>query len=217
MQIMQGEYEAESDPTLMLTRAWRMYRVPIILGSVSIIFIVFSLTILVKSTQTSTPITFSSEQTATVAGVRADGGALVVDVSGAVKAPGVYTLPPGSRVEDAVALAGGFSEEADMDRIAQTVNRAAKLSDGAKLYIPQQNDKTSHNISSTGFSNLSDYPNSVSVNTSSQQELEALDGIGPATAKKIISGRPYTSLEELVVKKAIGRALYDRLKSALTL
>lgn len=195
-----------------LAQFWKTYRVPIILGLVSIFFIIVSLTILIKSVQTNAPITFTSDE-ATVAGVMR-GRELVVDVSGGVAKPGVYSLAIGSRVEDAIAAAGGLSGQADNDRLAKVVNRAAKLSDGAKIYIPKVDDTM------TGPGPVSDTltsHNSVSINAASQSDLEALSGIGPATAKKIISGRPYRSLEELVAKKAMGQALFDKLKSQLTL
>ncbi len=201
-----------------LAQFWKTYRLPIILGLVSIFFIIVSLTILIKSVQTNTPITFTSDE-ATVAGVMRGGGLpagrqVVVDVSGGVVRPGVYTLALGSRVEDAIAAAGGLSGEADTVRLAKVVNRAAKLSDGAKIYIPIMGDRV------TGPGPVSDSltsHNSVSINAASQSELEALTGIGPAIAKKIISGRPYTDLSELVAKKAMGQALFDKLKGQLTL
>lgn len=197
------------------SEVWKAYRIPIILGSASILFIIVSLTILLKSIQTSTPITFSSDE-ATVAGVMRS-GEVVVDIAGAVVKPGVYSLPAGSRVEDAITAAGGLSAEADGDRLAKVVNRAAKLSDGAKLYISKKSDETSHNLNSPNFPNSPNLPNLVSINAASQSDLEALTGIGPATAKKIIGGRPYTSLEELVSKKAMGQALFEKLKGHLTL
>lgn len=192
------------------SEVWKNYRMPIILGLASVFFIIFSITLLIKSFQSTTPIKFSSDE-ATVAGVMR-GGEVVVDVSGGVINPGIYSLPPGSRVEDAIIAAGGLSGQADSDRLAKVVNRAAKLSDGAKLYIPKFNDIVRREQESS-----TNPLGTVSVNAASQQELESLPGIGPATATKIISGRPYTSLEELVAKKAIGQALYDKLKSQLTL
>lgn len=207
---MQGQ--GNDDLPTKLAQFWKAYRVPIILGVVSIFFIIVSLTILIKSVQTSTPITFTSDE-ATVAGVMR--GEVVVDVSGGVAKPGVYTLPSGSRVEEAIAAAGGLSGDVDNDRLAKVVNRAARLSDGAKIYIPTMtgwnpaSDETSYNIVA-GF-----HP--VSANAASQLELETLTGIGPATAKKIISGRPYTDLSELVAKKAMGQALFEKLRSQLTL
>ncbi|MEK7544272.1 MAG: ComEA family DNA-binding protein [Patescibacteria group bacterium] len=216
--------KGQEDIPIILARVWKIYHVPIILGSVSVLFIIVSLTILIKSVQTSAPITFSSDEEASMAGVM-QGSAMIVDIAGAVVRPGVYSLAAGSRVEDAIAAGGGLSAEVDVDRLAQVVNRAAKLSDGAKLYIPKTDDaQTSRNIL-TGRDPVTDQTshnivtglNPVSVNAASQSDLEALNGIGPATAKKIIDGRPYTTLEELVAKKAIGQALFDKLKAQLTL
>lgn len=195
-----------------LARVWQDYRVPIVIGAGSMFFVILSITLLIKSVQTNTPITFSSDQ-ATVAGAMR-GSEIIVDIAGGVKKPGVYHLPSDSRVEDAIIAAGGLSSDVDEDRLAKVVNRAAKLSDGAKFYIPKLGDTV------TGWNPAIEVDagfHPVSINTSSQQELEALPGIGPATAKKIISGRPYTSLEELVAKKAMGQTLYDKLKSQLTL
>jgi len=207
---MQGQ--GNDDLKTKLAQFWKTYRVPIILGVVSTFFIIVSLTILIKSVQTSTPITFSSDE-ASVAGVMR-GREVVVDIAGAVARPGVYNLPAGSRVEEAIATAGGLSAQVDDDRLAKVVNRAAKLSDGAKIYIPKMGDMVTRPgpVSDSLTSH-----NSVSINAASQSELEALSGIGPATAKKIISGRPYTSLEELVAKKAMGQSLFEKLKSQLTL
>lgn len=207
--------QGSDDLRAKLIHFWNAYRTPTILGLGSILFIIIALTILLKSVQTSTPITFSSEE-ATVAGA-IRGGELVVDIAGAVVNPGVYRLPAGSRVEDAIAAAGGLSADADGDRLSKVVNRAAKLSDGAKLYIPQKSDVTSGNVSTPNVPDSSDYPHLVSINAASQSELETLSGIGPVTATKIINGRPYTSLEELVTKKAVGQALFDKLKDQLTL
>ncbi|MBI3559682.1 helix-hairpin-helix domain-containing protein [Candidatus Gottesmanbacteria bacterium] len=216
--------QGNEDFSAKLAQFWNAYRTPVILGLVSILFIIISLTILLKSVQTSTPITFSSDEASVAGAMRGSdtvpaGRQVVVDVAGAVSRPGVYTVPAGSRVEDAIVAAGGLSADVDEGRLAKVVNRAAKLSDGAKLYIPKVGDtKTSQNIM-TGRDPANQMTGIilVSVNAASQQELEALSGIGPATAKKIIGGRPYQSLEELVGKKAMGGALFDKLKNQLTL
>lgn len=190
-----------------LARLWELYRVPIVLGAVSLACIVVSVVVLIRSIQSTVPITFSSDEASSAGAMRSR--EIVIDVSGALVNPGVYRLPAESRVEDAITAAGGLSDEADGERLAQAVNRAAKLSDGAKIYIPKTGDTVA------GLHPASD--NSVSINAASQSELEALPGIGPATAKKIIAGRPYTSLEELVSKKAMGQALFEKLKDQLTL
>lgn len=192
-----------------MREVWQVYRVPIILGSVSLLFIVLSIIIFIKSYQKTTPITFSSdEKQASMAGAQAIEAEIFVDVEGAVIHPGVYFLPIDSRVDDALILAGGFSSDADMKAISSSINRAAKLSDGAKLYIPREGDTE---ISPNSLSSL------ININLASQSELESLAGIGEVTAGKIISNRPYTRLEELVEKKAIGQSVFEKIKDQLAL
>lgn len=191
---------------------WRAYRAPILLGAGSIVCIAAAIVLLISSSLPTTPIEFSSETTATAAGAQTQ--EIWVDVAGAVVSPGVYRLSYGSRVENAIAAAGGLSSDADREAIARAVNRAAKLSDGAKLFIPKtggvQTGGTASKTRATATVG-------VSVNSASQSELETLSGIGPVTAKKIIDGRPYLTLEELVSKKALSQSLFDKLKDQITL
>lgn len=198
---------------------WQMYKVPIMLGSVSLFLIVLSLYLLIKVYQSPEPIQFETarEQQSTAS---AEVSELIIDVSGAVKKPSVYRLPFGSRVDDAIVAAGGMTVDADMKKTDASINRAAKLSDGAKVYIPYKNDEASVQGVSTnqlGSDTVSNTLSVVSVNTASSSDLERLNGIGPATAIKIIAGRPYSRLEELVEKKVISQRLFDTLKSQLTL
>lgn len=189
---------------------------PIVLGGVSFLFILLSITIFIKSYQPQTPITFSSDgHEASIAGVRVE-STMLVDVEGAVVHPGVYTLSEGSRVEEAITAAGGFTKDADHDATARSVNRAAKLSDGAKLYIPAVGE-SSESFPPTSLSSPNSLISPININSSSQSELESLSGIGPVTAGKIISGRPHMRLEELVEKKAMSQSLFDKLKDQLTL
>lgn len=191
---------------------WRVYHIPIMLGMVSFLCIVFSIVVFVKSYQPESPITFSSDTSeATVAGERVE-STIMVDVEGAVVHPGVYTLSEMSRVEEAITAAGGFATNADLEAVSRSINRAAKLSDGAKLYIPFIGEEAK-----TGENAPFAVTSGVNINTASQSELEALSGIGPVTAGKIISGRPYMRLEELVEKKAMSQSLFDKLKDQLSL
>jgi competence protein ComEA len=179
---------------------------------VSLFCIAIAIIILIATARPTSPIEFSSDTGATVSGAQTQ--EIWVDVAGAVVAPGVYRLPRGSRVEDAIAAAGGLSSEADSEAIARVINRAAKVSDGAKLYIPKtgsaQTEATTGQTQTTKSTG-------VSVNAASQSELETLSGIGPVTAKKIIDARPYLALEELVSKKAMSQSLFDKLKDQITL
>ncbi len=208
--------EGEKLPTIgeKANSIWHIYHTPIILGLSSLLLIVISLVLLIKTTQTNTPIQFSSE--ASVSGVLTH--TITIDIEGAVDKPGVYVLPLDSRIEDAIFKAGGITSEADTERIEKTINRAAKLSDGAKIFIPSMEGSHTSINSVSGNDIMSDVnAGLINVNYSSQSELESLPGIGPVTARKIIDNRPYQTLEELVSKKAMGQSLYNKLKDQLSL
>ncbi len=205
----------EEEDRQSLVAILSVYRVPIILAAASILLILFSVFLIVKQYQSASPIEFSS---ASLESTASGQQGLMVDIAGGVSRPGVYRVPVGSRVEDAIVAAGGFSFEADIERIAKIINRAAILSDGAKLYIPKKGEATAlSGTSDSGIVSGVSTTASVSVNAASQSELETLSGIGPATAIKIINGRPYTSLEELVSRKILFQSTFNKLKDQLTL
>lgn len=138
---------------------------------------------------------------------------VVIEISGEVNSPGVYKLASNARVDDALKLAGGLTENADMDWISKTVNRAGKINDGQKIYIPARN--ASHNeAGEPGV--LSEQSSLVNVNTASQSGLEALWGIGPVTAQSIIEQRPYSAVEELLSRKILKQNVYDKIKDQLS-
>lgn len=132
-----------------------------------------------------------------------------VDVAGAVKNPGVFKLKDGARIEEGIKAAGGFAENANQEYISKYLNLAQKLADGSKVYIPFQGEQVSG--SQAGVAGSSSQVK-VNINSASQAELEALPGIGPATASKIISGRPYQTVEELQGKKVVSNAVFEKIK-----
>ena len=139
-----------------------------------------------------------------------------VDVSGAVNKPGVYQLKEGDRIEEAIKLAGGFAQTASGEYISKYLNMAQKLSDGSKIYVPLVGDSTSPG----GYAGLTPQSSKsvvgkVNINTSTQAELEALPGIGPVTASKIISDRPYQKIEELLNKKVVSKSVFEKIKDSL--
>lgn len=206
---------ADGGQTTTPQLSWRAYFVPIILGFLSLVCISLSITIFIKEHQKMAPITFSSDmqKEGSSAGVMTD-AVLTVDVEGAVVQPGIYRLPAGSRLDDVLTAAGGLTAEADVFQVSRSVNRAARLSDGAKIYIPTMREETDGNAveSDGGVLSLS-----INVNTASASELDTLSGIGPVTAQKIIDGRPYMRLEDLVEKKVMSTNLFGKLKDQLTL
>jgi competence protein ComEA len=149
---------------------------------------------------------------------------LTVEVAGSVEKPGVYTFSSGSRVEEAIIEAGGLSGDADRDWVEKTLNRASLLTDGQKIYIPSVSDNQSDNLSAKSNGGYLGQDSSVqgsfsqliNINTASQKDLESLWGIGPVTAQSIIEQRPYSTVEELLIKKILKQNVYDRNKDKLT-
>ncbi len=139
---------------------------------------------------------------------------IVIDISGAIVKPGVYTVPAESRINDVVVLAGGVREDANKEWVQKELNLAAVLHDGQKLYIPF-----------TGEDGLQqEYPATssqlINLNTATQAELESLPRIGPATAQRIIDYRQtngkFSVIEDLLQVPGIGEGTFDQIKTAIT-
>lgn len=152
---------------------------------------------------------------------------IIVYIIGSVQNPGIVELDVDSRVSDAVNLAGGLLEDADISKI----NLAYKLEDGQKITIPSINDKTDENSSYQDF--ISNEPGNilsqthsidtststtekVNINIATQTELETLPGIGPSTASKIISYRnengKFKSIEDIKNVSGIGNSKFLDIK-----
>lgn len=153
----------------------------------------------------------------------AGAGDVVVDVTGAVAKPGVYHLPVGSRVGDAIDAAGGFSPRVDADRVASALNLAAALTDGSQVHVPSRDDASSAHAGGSGQGGGGQGGGgggvTVNLNSASQSELEALPGIGPVTAAKIIESRttaPFTSVDELRERKLVGEKAFEQLRALVS-
>ena len=149
---------------------------------------------------------------------------LVIDVQGAVRGPGVVRLPSGARVADALAAAGGYSRQADLNAAAASLNLAALLTDGAQVYVPIIGAPVAGGAGGTsgdgGGTGGGGGPGLVNVNTATPEELEALPGIGPVTVQKIVAGRaeqPFTTLEEMVEREVIDRGQLEDIRDLVTL
>lgn len=138
-----------------------------------------------------------------------------VDVSGAVVKPGVYQLKDSSRIEDAVLAAGGFAETANGGYISKYLNMAQKLVDGSKVYVPLEGEQVSGAKNVGTVAGAAGANAQVNINIATQAELEALPGIGPVTASKIISDRPYQAAEDLLNKKVINKSVFEKIKDQL--
>lgn len=134
---------------------------------------------------------------------------LYVHVSGAVRNAGLYLLPAGSRVVDAIAAAGGFADDADRDG----VNLARPLADGEQLPVPREGEVPAAPAASGGGP---DAAGRVNLNTADAALLETLPRIGPALAERIIAWRddngPFTSIEDLLAVPGIGDKMLESLR-----
>ena len=138
---------------------------------------------------------------------------IIVDVEGAVFKSGAYTIPENSRVQDALIAAGGITQEADKKYFEQKINLAAKLADGAKIYIPRNGENILDNGAETATVGEG---NQVNINTASLAALDSLPGIGQTLAQRVIDNRPYQTIEDLVAKKVVGQKEFDEIKDKLS-
>ncbi|HEX5527390.1 MAG TPA: ComEA family DNA-binding protein [Solirubrobacterales bacterium] len=137
------------------------------------------------------------------------GGDLVVDVTGAVRRPGVYRMPAGSRVNDAVIRAGGPEPRAELE----AVNLAARLADGQQVVVPERLPGGATATAAAG----EDGP--ISLGTATVEQLEEIEGIGPVTAGDIVKFRDehggLSSVDQLDQVPGIGPATMEALRKRL--
>lgn len=181
------------------------------LGALGVVFILVGLVSLVRQGKEG-EIIFESAADSLV-----NQGKIKVDIEGAVAKPGVYELGPGSRIQDLLILAGGLAGEADREWMAKNLNLAAELQDGGKVYIPKMGEIKSAVIGTRSRESVGGaVGEKVNINTASAEELDRLPGIGPVTAQKIISSRPYQLLEDLLARKVMGQATFEKIKEQIT-
>ena len=132
-----------------------------------------------------------------------------VYVCGEVHQPDVYALSPGSIVKDAIQAAGGATDAADLVRI----NLAEVLHDEAQVYVPAQGEALESMpavVRSPAQSSVTDHSDVVNINTATLEALQALPGIGPVLAQRIIDHRPYRNVDDILEVPGIGEATYAK-------
>ena len=146
---------------------------------------------------------------------------VVVDVQGGVAEPGVRELPEGSRVADAIAAAGGYAMDADLEAAAASINLAQPLVDGGQVRVPRigEGAAAAGPADPGPGSDGSGGGGIVNLNSATPEELEALPGIGPVTVQKIVAARqerPFASLEDAVQRGVINRGQLEDLQGLAT-
>lgn len=143
---------------------------------------------------------------------------IYVDIKGAVKVPGIYQLKNQQRIWDALALAGGVSEEADTAQ----VNYAQKVKDQMIIYVPKKGEPVPQSLETLQESAPAqqNQEGKINLNTATEAELQTISGIGAKKAQEIIRFRdeqgPFKTVEELKNVPGIGEKTVERLKDMLT-
>jgi competence protein ComEA len=134
---------------------------------------------------------------------------ILVDVVGAIAHPGVVRLPAGARVLDALLAAGGMTGEADLFAL----NKAAPLRDGMRIYVPRPGEA----VPAGGAGSAAEMK--VNINTAAASELDALPGVGPATAAAIVRARsvkPFASVDELQTRGLLSPRVFADLRDLVS-
>ena len=209
------------------------YRWPVLIaGSVVSFALILSLSAEPEITVATTPIKSADLQQETL-----QASELRVEVSGAVRTPGVYALPAGSRLIDAITAAGGWGERIDPLRIEVCLNLAAPLTDGSAIRIPSRDDRFLLGVqgilcgtlyAAPGDIAAADVAGSVAttatggkidLNTATAEQLDTLPGIGPATAAKIIAARkeaPLLIVDDLRTRGIISDRVLQQIRPLVT-
>jgi competence protein ComEA len=152
--------------------------------------------------------------------------AIVVDVTGAVTRPGLVELPGGARIGEAIAAAGGYAPDADLDAAA-AINLASVLADGEQVRVPRIGENPAPAASTPATAAGGGAANSggvggeglVDLNTATPEQLEALPGIGAVTVQKIVAARqerPFASLDDAVQRGVIHRGQLEDIRKLAT-
>lgn len=194
-----------------LLQLFKKHWLAVILALSALIFFIYGLISLLGTSQNSSDIKFetNSSKDSSIS----QNNLITVDIEGEVVKPGVYKLKQNSIVQDALVASGGLTELADRIWIAKNLNLALKLTDSQKIYIPKVGDVTPETV--LGTSDQASLTDLININSASGSQLDQLPGIGLVTANKIISQRPYSTIDQLLEKKAVSQKVFDQIKDKI--
>ncbi len=193
------------------------FSLPALVGAVVLVLVIVAVLIvgIVRSSQNNSFTLISHDSNKTTAQQSAESETvsgeplIVVHVGGAVVSPGVYELPEGSRVQEAIEAAQGLTEEA----LPDVLNLARILSDGEQILVPNELDISEGVDLETTPGYRGD--GKININNATLEQLDTLPGVGPATAEKIIAYRetngPFLTTEDITQVSGIGDKTYEEL------
>ena len=204
----------------------KKYKIEAILIIVSLIITVVSLVVFVNNLKNKNQASFDIEEDI----LTPTKGKILVDIAGAVVKPDLYEATVGSRIKDILLLAGGLSEEADKNFFYRNYNLARLVNDQEKIYIPSVSEINNGIVTeiyrtldytapqTVNYQQTTETTNQtkININQATIDELDTLSGVGQATAQKIIQGRPYQNIDDLVKKKAVTSAIYNNIKNLIS-
>lgn len=179
---------------------------PLMIGGLGLIFITIGIFQVILDSKSESSLEFQPASE-----TRKSETKIMIDIQGAVIRPGVHELSSEKRLVDALGLAGGLSVDADREYVSKHLNLSSKLSDGLKIYIPRTGESVTSADESVNSSN-----SILNINSAPITELDKLPGIGLVSAEKIIEGRPYSGIEDLLNKKIVGAKTYESIKDLIS-
>lgn len=213
-------------------KIWQRYRLPMMLvGGILLGLLVFCIMflsqkkeagdsldkVLAENRSSASKVEESSEEEQTLASDATS--SIQVDVKGAVKAPGLYELEEGSRVQDAIQKAGGVTDQAD----PKSINLAQKLADEGIVYVATKEEQVSAlpaPATTSGGGKTEQGTGKININTATAEELQQLPGVGQKKAADILSYReengPFKTIEDLTKISGIGEKTLEKWKDAIT-
>lgn len=203
----------------------KKYGVEIILISLALVISIVSVSVFLKGNEV-----IEEEPIFDLKNNSSNSSDIYVDIEGSVKKPDMYKILSGTRLKNVLDLAGGLSDDADIEFFHRNFNLAMIIADQAKIYIPSiaeinnslfvENKQVLTSFSQVESSDKSQKdttikPVKININNASADELDTLPGVGPVTVDKIIRNRPFGALLDLTDKNIINKNIFENIKNMI--
>jgi competence protein ComEA len=212
--------------SILYKTAFKKYRLELILLAASLLLIFISFFLILAGTE-DPKIIHAEESTAVPTPTKVAERKQFVEVGGAVLSPNIYSITANTRLKEIIDRAGGLTTDADRLFFVRNFNLARIVQDQEKYYIPSYYEvssgyyQNSPEIYENPLGNMTENKpqttTSISINNASVEELDSLAGVGLVTAQKIIEGRPYIKVEDLLDRKILRGDIFTNVKEKITL